>query len=201
MTYQQISDVIKNVDSDYTVCEDVAKPILDSYCGELDNLVNDFNLAAVVNEADDFQLENFLFKFGVAIYALGSKLESVGLKEDISKILYKEKYNEAYLSNKGFGDDKKKPTVAELTSLAEQESKHEIVVNMIYDRVYSEMKTKLSSAIELVNSIRKIITRRMQDNSFEPVSIPNNEVDKDFGVPVNKSSSGYYDSDDTRVIC
>ena len=185
MNYSGIEVSVKEVDSNYEICELVSKPILDSYCGELDKLVNDFNTIAVVNEADDSQLEKLLFTFGVVIYNLGSRLEGVGLKEDISKILYKEAYNTAYLNGKGLVGEKNKPTVAELTSMAEQQSKTEQITNIIYDRVYSEMKTKLSSAIELVNSIRKIITRRMQDNNFDNSCVHNNSIDSDFGVPVN----------------
>lgn len=190
MNYSDIENSVKEVDSNYEVCELVSRPILDSYCGELDELVNDFNIRAVVNEADDSQLEKFLFTFGVVIYNLGSRLEGVGLKEDISKILYKEAYNTAYLNGKGLVGEKNKPTVAELTSMAEQQSKTEQIINIIYDRVYSEMKTKLNSAIELVNSIRKIITRRMQDNNFDNGCVPNSSIDPDFGIALGRGSTG-----------
>ncbi len=166
MNYPDIESYASKVDSDYQICEEMSKPILDSYCGDLDKLVYDFNANAVIKEADNSQLERFLFTFGVEIYNLGSKLESVGLKEDISKVLYKEAYNTAYLDAKGLVGDKNKPTVAELTSIAEQATKNEIIVNTIYDRVYSEMKTKLNSAVEIVASIRKIISRRMQEFDF-----------------------------------
>lgn len=167
MNQVKLEETLNKVNVDYEIYNDIIDSIRKSYCEKLDTLVISFNNKVIVEEADDSTLEKFLFQFGVEIYQLSSKLEQIGMKEDISKIVYKEIYNTSYLnSREKDGEKKNKLTVAELVAIAEQSSNYECIVNMLYDRLYSEMKIKISSANEIVSSIRKVITRRMQQDSF-----------------------------------
>jgi len=101
------------------------------------------------------------------LYFLGSKLETVGVKDDLSKLAAKESYNEAYLSNRmKDAEHRNKTTVAELTALAEDASKYETVLNSLYARVYKQIKFKMDAGYDMVNSLRKIISKRMQDQSL-----------------------------------
>lgn len=167
----KLEDVMESVQDSFSEYNDILSPIIRSYSGDMDSLINEFNNEVILREASNDTLESFLFRFGVQIYQLSSKIEEVGMKEDISKVVSKEVYNKAYLNKSAEAEEKKvKLTVAQLTAMSEQEAKYESLVNMIYDRLYSEMKLKLNAAIDIVNSIRKIISRRMQEfdlsNSF-----------------------------------
>ena len=145
----------------------ISDNIVKAYAQELDDLMTDLRRDIIEKEGTDRELEGYLFELGNLIYFLGSKLETVGLKEDISKLLVKECYNNAYLTNRlKDSEQKNKMTVAELTALAENTSKEDSAVNAIYSKVYKQLKYKIDAAYDMVNSIRKIITRRMQEISL-----------------------------------
>ena len=89
----------------------------------------------------------------------------------MSKNSYREVYNNKYLGLTDVGDSKKKPTVAELTALSENEAQYEGIVNDIYAKAYKILKNKIEAATTMLNSISKIISKRMiemQLNSVAP---------------------------------
>ena len=96
-----------------------------------------------------------------ALYFVGSRIESVGIKEDLTKIAAKETYNQAYLD--GLATDGKKPTVAELSATAVDKAKFDTVLNSLYNRVYRQLKFKVDAAYEMLSTIRKVISKRMQE--------------------------------------
>lgn len=172
---EELKDALKEVDDNYLIYEDITNSILTTYVGDLDELMQDFNADAIQGDADDRLLEKYLFELGNQLYFLSSKIEQLGIKEDISKLLFKEAYNLQYLSSREKDAEKKnKLTVAELTAIAENNSREQQIVNILYSRIYSQIKLKMNAAYDLVNSIRKIITRRMQEQNLS-FSIPQNQ--------------------------
>ena len=166
------NEAFKNVNDNTLIYEDITKNIVNEYVGDLDELIRDFNADVVQGDADDRILEKYLFELGNKLYFLSEKLEQVGIRDDISKMLYKEEYNTQYLANREKDSDKKnKLTVAELTAIAETNSKEHQIINSLYSRVYSQIKMRMSAGYDLVSSIRKIITKRMQDQNLS-FSIP-----------------------------
>lgn len=152
----------------------ITNSILESYTKDFDELMVDLKRDIIDNEPTDMLLEKYLLELDNILYFLGSKLESVGIKEDISNLLTKEVYNNSYLNNRVKDIEKRnKFTVAELTALAENDSTQQSVIRSIYSRVYKQIKLKIDAGYDTVNSLRKIITRRMQEtnlSSFTPKS-------------------------------
>ena len=109
-------------------------------------------------------LESTYMKLSSILYFMGDQLEQLGIHNDMSKAAKQEIYNKAYLANQIKDSDKKnKTTVAENIAVAEQQSQYETIVNSIYDRAYKMLKYKIDAGFELLNTLRKIITRRMQE--------------------------------------
>ena len=77
----------------------------------------------------------------------------------------KEKYNIAYNDNL-IASDGKKRTANELTAIAEKYSLSETVLSDIYKRVYKTVKFKVDSAQSMVQSLSKVLSKRMQEFSF-----------------------------------
>lgn len=164
---EEFKDALQDVDNTYLIYEDITNKIIEEYVGDLDELMDDFNEDAVKGDADDKTLEKYLFELGNKLYFLSSKLEQVGIKDDLSKMIYKEEYNFHYLANREKDSERKnKLTVSELTAIAETNSKQQQIVNNLYSRVYSQIKMRMTAGYDMVNSIRKIITRRMQDQNL-----------------------------------
>lgn len=97
---------------------------------------------------------------------MGDRLENIGIKADLSDAARKEVYNKAYLNNQVKDVEKKnKTTVAECQAVAEEASKYETIVNSIYERAYKIIKYKIDAANKLIDVIRKVITKRMNDDT------------------------------------
>jgi len=144
----------------------ISDKLVTAYSSDLDEIMNRIKADCIEVEPSDKMLENYTMELSNALYFIGQKLETIGIKEDLSKMAAKEVYNEAYLNHMDAGDAKKKPTVAELTALSEADAKYQTVINSIYARVYRQIKFKVDAAYEMLSSIRKIISKRMQDNQL-----------------------------------
>lgn len=141
----------------------ISDKLVEAYSNDLDLLMNRVRADCIETEPSDKVLEMYTLELSNALYFVGQKLETIGIKEDLTKMAAKEAYNNAYLHHMETGDAKKKPTVAELTALSEDDAKYQTVINSIYARVYRQVKYKVDAAYEMLSSIRKIISKRMQE--------------------------------------
>lgn len=109
-------------------------------------------------------LERYCLELSNVLYFMGDRLESLGIYDDISKAMYKEVYNRAYLDNQIKDTDKRnKTTVAENQAHADEVAKTQATVNAIYARAYKQVKYKIDAGQEMVNTLRKILTKRIQE--------------------------------------
>jgi hypothetical protein len=90
------------------------------------------------------------------IYFAGGTCEYLGIRDDISKAVYKEMYHTARASQSS-------GTVADKDSLAELASQEEFIVSAAYNRAYKIMKSKVENAQELLASVKKVLSRRIQE--------------------------------------
>ena len=129
--------------------------------------MTDMRHDVIENDASDLVLEKYLLELNNMLYFLGSKLENVGIRDDLTKMAAKETFNNVYLGAREKDVERRnKTTVAELTAIAEDASKYETVINSLYSRVYNQIKLKMNAGYDMVNSLRKIISKRMQDASM-----------------------------------
>jgi hypothetical protein len=124
------------------------------------DILKDGQNPPTANELDDFCLN-----LSTYIYFAGGMCEQLGIRDDISKAVYKEMYHTTR-TNQDRG------TVADKDSLAELCSQQEQLTNIAYHRAYSIMKSKVANAQELLSSCKKVISRRMQEQTL--VNISNN---------------------------
>lgn len=143
----------------------VTKQVADAYSTELDSLIRDFRQKQQQYDALPIDyIEKLYMELSGILYFMGDQLEQLGIHNDMSKAAKQEIYNKAYLSNQVKDTDKRnKTTVAENVAVAEQESQYETIVNSIYDRAYKILKYKIDAGFEILNTLRKVISRRMQE--------------------------------------
>ena len=157
-----VDEVVKSTEENSQYFTNISDSLVLGYTSDLDQLMIKINVDTVENEATDAQLEKYILELSNALYFIGSRLETMGIKDDLSKLAAKQVYNEAYLDApvdaKG-----KKPTVAELTAIAEDSSRYETIMNNIYSRAYRQIKYKVDAAYEMLASLRKVISKRMQE--------------------------------------
>lgn len=152
---------------------ELGKPVVDEFSKELDEKVA--AIKAYMDQVKEYQLSfdiPSLQRIGIdlssTIYYTNAKLEELGLLEDMSKLRYKDRYNEAYLAKQGTTTvADKKYTVEQLKAHADSEALTENVINFIYSHAASTLKAKLDSANELLKMVSKILSSEIASlNTF-----------------------------------
>ena len=155
---EKLNSIKLHVEENSKIIDDVVTGIIKPYCKDLDNYVLFIKdcLADGQNPPTDAELDDFCMNLSTYIYFAGGMQEQLGIRDDISKAVWKEMYNTKRNElDKGTVDDKN--TIAELASQQEQ------LTNICYSRAYKIMKAKVENAQELLGSCKKVLTRRMNE--------------------------------------
>lgn len=153
---QKISDLQAKIEGNSKQIEDIIDGIIKPYCKDLDKYVMFIKecLADGTNPPTDVELEDFCMNLSTYIYFAGGMVEQLGIKDDISKAVYKEMYHtQRSKLDKG--------TVADKDSLAELASQEEYITSICFNRAWKIMKSKVENAQELLSSCKKVLTRRI----------------------------------------
>lgn len=155
---EKITNVKNLVERNSGTINSLVEDIIRPYCKDLDNYVNFIGtcLRDGNNPPTNAELEDFCLNLSTYIYFAGGMCEQLGIRDDISKAVYKECYNTARASQD-------KGTVADKDSLAELYSQQEQITNICYNRAYKTMKAKVENAQELLSSCKKVLSHRMQE--------------------------------------
>lgn len=158
---KRVDEVKKQVEDDSKQIDEIVNGIIKPYCKGLDEYIKWISdiLQDGENPPTDQELDDMCINLATRIYFAGGMCEQLGIRDDISKAVYKEMYHTSRASiDKG--------TVADKDSLAELASQEEFVISSAYTRAYKTMKAKVENAQELLQSIKKVIGRRMQETEL-----------------------------------
>ena len=162
----KIESVREKVESHSEIINKIVQDIISPYCKDLDKYVEFIRDCLKDGERPPTseELDDFCMNLSTLIYFAGGMCEQLGIRDDISKAVYKEVYHTARAGqNSG--------TVADKDSLAELASQQEQITNVCYNRAYKIMKAKVENAQELLGSCKKVLTRRMTE--FELTRVQN----------------------------
>lgn len=158
---EKIKEIQGSVNVSSEKLEEIVNEIIQPYCSDLDRYV-DF-IRSILRDGENpptaYELDDFCLNLSVYLYYAGGMQEQLGIKDDISRALYKEIYN-------SYRQSQEKGTVADKDALAELASQQEYLTSVCYKRAYSIMKAKVSAGQELLSSCKKIISRRMSENEL-----------------------------------
>jgi len=154
----KVKDIRLHVENNSSKIDDIVNDIIQPYCKDLDKYVK--FIAECLRDGEkpptDEELDDFVLNLSTYIYWASGAVENLGIRDDISKAVYKEMYH----SSRATID---KGTVADKDSLAELSSQQEYIINVCYNRAWKTMKAKVESAQELLGSCKKVLTRRMNE--------------------------------------
>ena len=153
-----LTKIQENVESNAGALDSIVNDIIAPYCRDLDKYVSFIKdcLKDGENPPTNEELDDFCMNLSTYIYFAGGTCEYLGIRDDIAKAVYKEMYHTAR-ANQSSG------TVADKDSLAELASQEEFIVSAAYNRAYKIMKSKVDNAQELLSSVKKVLSRRIQD--------------------------------------
>jgi hypothetical protein len=149
---------IDKVESQSVELEQIVLKVVEKYCDTIDSYVENIRnvLDTEVNDLSIQDLNRILIKITTYSYFLSTRQEILGIRRDVADIVHKEKFNNAYI-NTTTG------TVANKTAKAEEFSKEEEVVALVYDRAYKIIKMKNDAVCRLIDSIKKIVSSRLAE--------------------------------------
>lgn len=158
LTPTEIETIQNKVENHSNTVDGIVNAIIKPYSEDLDRYVSFIRDCLKDGERPptDEELDDFCLNLSTLIYFSGGMCEYLGIRDDISKAVYKDIYHESR-------SKLEKGTVADKDSLAELASQKEALVNVCYTRAAKMMKAKVENAQELLGSCKKVLTRRMQE--------------------------------------
>jgi len=157
--------IITKVEQNSKAMDEIVNEIIFKYVDDLDKYVAhiDSRLCDKGNPPTDAELDKFCLNLSSLIYFASGMSEQLGIRDDVAKATYKEMYNTTR-------DSAEKGTVQDKNTLAELASQQEQLISICYTRAYRIVKAKVDSAQELLASIKKVISRRMQEQQLTNIS-------------------------------
>lgn len=167
------SSVIEEVESSGTNIKEISDKLVSSYCKDLDEIM------VVISEnlrdsgsMTDTELEYYIMDLANTLYFVGTAQEDLGIKEDICKSIRQRVYSKA--RDEAFGK-----TVADRTAQAELAVQGETLVLSIYSRTYKKVKLRMESGHEMLNSLKKVMNKRIAEMELSNSRYINNSKGDD----------------------
>lgn len=154
----EVAEIREKVETHSEQIDKIVNDIIQPYCKDLDKYITFIRecLKDGENPPTDIELEDWCLNLSTYIYFAGGMCEQLGIRDDISRAVYKEMYHSARASQS-------KGTVQDKDSLAELASQQEQIINVCYSRAYKTMKAKIENAQELMSSCKKALSRRLTE--------------------------------------
>ena len=151
----KVRQLQKRIDANSDIVDGIVNRLVADYCKSLDDYMNFIKgiLDDTANPPNDRELDDFTLNIPVLLYFTGEAQEALGVKEDVAKAVKQELYNEVY--------DKSTGTIADKTAAAELATQNEYIAHIAYQRAYKKIKLRMEAANETLQSIKKVISRRM----------------------------------------
>ena len=151
-------ELLDKVEENSVEIDKTVYDIIERYSGELDEYMQ-FVRGILRNDEQpptDAELDDFALNLSTMIYFTSVGAEQMGIREDISHSVYKEAYNMARSMQKS-------GTVADKNVQAELDAQTERIINIVYSKAYKILKAKVDSAQEVLSSVKKVMSRRMNE--------------------------------------
>jgi len=126
---------------------------LDEFVASIYKMISDKSV-----DVPDVDIEYAILQLPCHMYFLSSKMEDLGLREDIARGLERERYNEIFQATEGRVSDKE--------GAAEVGSQREALVTAVNSRAYRKVKAKLEYASATLESLKKVLTNRISDKEL-----------------------------------
>lgn len=154
---EYIEKSMSGVDAIASQLDDLVIMVVEKSCSELDNYVA-YVKALLDDETrpiTDIELDDIVMTLPTLLYFASVNQEVIGLREDIAKMQENNAYSEALQDATG--------TVQEKQSYAKSLIQNEMLTTIVYQRATKQIKAKTDTALEVLQSCKKVLTRRMSE--------------------------------------
>nr|DAR87615.1 MAG TPA: hypothetical protein [Caudoviricetes sp.] len=150
-----------NKDKQYMIEQDaksidaMVNQIVEDSTKELDEYIENVKRELDVAELSISEMNLILMKLCSYYFYLAKQQEMVGVRQDIATIYEKEKYNLHFMGAVG--------TVASKTSQAEEKTKEERVISLVWEKSYKILKNKYTALGAYIDALKKVITSKIKE--------------------------------------
>ncbi len=152
----KVDPIQERVETNSELIDEIVDKLVSDYCRSLDDYIE--QIQAIVsdqaNPVTDQELDDFILNLATFLYFAGEGQESLGVREDVAKAVRAELYSRTF--------DLAGGTVAARNAAAELACQSETVVQIAYSRAYKKVKLRVDSGNELLQGIKKVLTRRTE---------------------------------------
>ena len=147
----------ERVESLTAVVRDMVRGIVDEVCADLDKYMKQIDeiLCDKDSPVSDDELEDFTLNLPSLLYFVSARREDLKVKEDVAKSVYKDVYNRVR--------EKAQGTVSDKDTAADLAAQSESITVIVLQRAGSTIKTREEAAWEMLNSVKKVLTRRTEE--------------------------------------
>jgi len=153
----KVKEVNTHVNRNSFQVDEIVDNLVNTYCGDLDKYMKQIDniLVNQTTPVSDIQLDDFTLNLPSLLYFTSAAQEALEIKEDVSKAIRNDVYNRVRDCAQG--------TVADKDTAAELQSQAETIVYIAYNRAYKKVKARVEAAYEMLNSIKKVMSRRIAE--------------------------------------
>lgn len=150
-----LTKILKDIEESSTQLDEIILKIVGNYCLQLDNYIGVIGniLNDTTNPITDLELEGAIMAIPTMLYFLNSSSEAIGIREDVAKAIKLFRYNEVFIKTSGAAATKAKSAESAITE--------ESLVHLCYQRAYKMIKNKVEAGYEVLNSVKKVLGKRM----------------------------------------
>lgn len=159
----KVAELQARIEHNGNIIDKIVDKLVSDYCYELDAYI-DFIKGILDSDTPptDTELDDFALNIPVRLYFAGEGQEALGIKEDVAKAVRQELYNVTFDNATG--------TVADKTAVAELATQTETITHIAYSRAYKKIKARCEMANEVLQSVKKVITRRTTEYEMTRVA-------------------------------
>lgn len=160
----KVKEIQNNIENNADKINEIVNAIILPYVKDLDEYI--LFIKDILKDGENpptvSELEDFCMNLSTNIYFASGMQEQLGIRDDISKAIYKEVYNTVR-------EKSANGTIADKNTLAELASQQEYLTNICYSRAYKMTKSKVEAAQEILASCKKIISRRIAETELTKI--------------------------------
>lgn len=154
---EEIRNILEVVEESATNIDDIVNKLVNTYCSELDEFMG---LVKALFDDDsskpsDDELEIIIMKLPTLLYFVSESIETLSIREEATKLIKLEKYSKAHNECNG--------KISEKNIFAELNTSEYTLAQLCYQKAARKIKAKLDAAYEQINSVKKILSKRLLD--------------------------------------